>query len=56
MSVRQQLKQGENEEVATFASRLDNCVRWAKRRGTDLLPDDETVERQPRMLFWGGIK
>lgn len=51
-----QLKQGENEEVAAFASRLDNRVRWAKRRETYLLPDDEAVERQLRMLFWGGLK
>ncbi|CAB4012589.1 ATP-dependent DNA helicase PIF1 [Paramuricea clavata] len=51
-----QMKQGENEEVAAFASRLDSCLRWAKRRGTEILPDDESVERQLRMLFWGGIK
>ena len=51
-----QMKQGENEEVAAFASRLDSRLRWAKRRGTEILPDDESVERQLRMLFWGGIK
>ena len=51
-----QMKQGEHEEVAAFASRLDSRVRWAKRRGTEILPDDDSVERQLRMLFWGGIK
>ena len=49
-------KQGENEEVAAFASRLDNHVRMAKLRGTELLPDEDAVERQLRMLFWEGIK
>ena len=51
-----QFKQRETEEVAAFASRLDNRIRWAQRRGTELLPDDDAVERQLRMLFWGGIK
>ena len=51
-----QMKQGEHEEVAAFASRLDSRVRWAKRRGTEILPDDDSVERQLRMLFSGGIK
>ena len=51
-----QLKQRETDEVAAFASRLDNRIRWAQRRGTELLPDDDAVERQLRMLFWGGIK
>ena len=50
------MKQEENEEVAAFASRLDSRVRWAKRRGPEILPDDEAVERQLRMLSWGEIK
>ena len=33
-------KQGAQEEVAVFASRLDNQVRKAKVRGTALLPDE----------------
>ncbi len=49
-------KQAENEEVAAFASRLDNQVRMAKLRGTELLPDEDAVEKQLRMLFWEGIK
>ena len=49
-------KQKEKEEVAAFASRLDNHVRLAKHRGTELLPDEEAVERQLRMLFWAGLK
>ena len=44
-------QQRENEEVAAFASRLDNHVRMAKSRGTELLPDEDAVERQLRMLF-----
>lgn len=36
--------------------RLDNHVRMAKLRGTELLPDEDAVERQLRMLFWEGIK
>ena len=50
-----QLKQRETEEVAAFGWRLDNR-RISQRRGTELLPDDDAVERQLRMLFWGGIK
>lgn len=50
-----QFRQRENEEVAAFASRLDNHVRIAKSRGTEILPDEDAVERQLRMLFWQGI-
>lgn len=49
-------RQGEHEEVAAFASRLDNQVRMAKLRETEILPDEESIERQLRMLFWEGIR
>ena len=47
-----QFRQRENEEIAAFASRLDNHVRMARSRGTELLPDDDAVQRQLSMLFW----
>ena len=49
-------RQRENEEVAAFASRLDNHIRMAMARGTEMLPDETAVERQLRMLFWEGIR
>ena len=49
-------KQGAQEEVAAFASRLDNEVRKAKVRGTALLPDEGAVDKQLRVLFWEGLK
>lgn len=49
-------KQGAQEEVAAFASRLDNQVRKAKVRGTALLPDESAVDKQLRVLFWEGLK
>ncbi|XP_048578376.1 uncharacterized protein LOC125560615 [Nematostella vectensis] len=48
-------KQKEGEEVACFASRLDNHVRLAYVRNTELLPDESAVERQLRMLLWSGL-
>ena len=37
-------------------SRLDNHVRMARSRGTELLPDDDAVQQQLSMLFWQGIR
>ena len=50
-----QFWQRENEEVTAFALWLDNHVRIAKSRGTELLPDEDAVERQLCKLFWQGI-
>lgn len=47
-------KRALHEEVAAFASRLDNQVRKAKVRGTDLLPDESAVDKHLRVLFWDG--
>ena len=49
-------KQGAQEEVAAFASWLDNQVRKAKVRGMVLLQDEGAVDKQLRVLFWGGLK
>jgi len=50
------MKQGELEEVSAFASRLDNQLRKAKEKGTELLPDDTALDRHLRLLFWEGLK
>lgn len=50
------MKQKDNEEVAEYASRLDNQVRKAKTHGTELLPDEQAVDKQLRLLFWEGLK
>ena len=50
------MKQGEREEVSAFASRLDNQLRKAKEKGTELLPDDTALDRHLRLLFWEGLK
>ena len=49
------MKQGECEEVA-FTLRLDNQLRKAKEKGTELLPDDTALDRHLRLLFWEGLK
>ena len=49
-------KQGTQEEVAAFASRLDNEVKRAKVSGTALLPDEGAVDKQLGLLFWEGLK
>ena len=50
------MKQGKHEEVSAFASRLDNQLRKAKEKGTELLPDDTTLDWHLRLLFWEGLK
>ena len=35
---------------------MDNQVRKAKVRGTALLPDEGTVDKHLRVLFWEGLK
>lgn len=50
------LKQEDGEEVSAFASRLDNQIRRAKKEGTELLPNDDAVDRHLRLLFWEGLK
>ena len=50
------MKQGEREEVSAFASRLDNQLRKAKEKGTELLTDDTALDRHLRLLFWEGLK
>ena len=50
------MKRGELEEVSAFASRLDNQLRKAKEKGTELLPDDTALDRHLRLLFWEGLK
>mgnify|MGYP002803607474 CR=1 FL=1 len=49
-------KQGSQEEVTAFASRLDNQVRRANVCGTALLPDEGAIDKQLRVLFWEGLK
>ena len=49
-------KQGAQEEVAAFASRLENQFRKAKVCGTVLLPDEGAVNKQLRVLFWEELK
>ena len=43
------MKQEEFEEVSAFASRLDNQLRKAKEKGTELLPDDAALDRHLRL-------
>ena len=50
------MKQGEREEVSAFALRLDNQLRKAKEKGTELLPDDTALDRHLRLLFCEGLK
>ncbi|KAK3732649.1 hypothetical protein QZH41_001445 [Actinostola sp. cb2023] len=50
------LRQQDNEEVAAFASRLDNQVRLTKLRQCELLPDDNAVDKHLRILFWAGLR
>ena len=50
------MEQGEREEVSAFVSRLDNQLRKAKEKGTELLPDDTALDRDLRLLFWEGLK
>ena len=50
------MKQGECEEVSAFASRLDNQLRKAKEKGTELLTDETALDRHLRLLFWEGLK
>lgn len=50
------MKQNEGEEVSAFASRLDNIIRKAKSLGTELLPDETSVDKHLRLLFWEGLK
>ena len=49
-------RQQESEEMSAFASRLDNQICKAKNHGAELLPDEEAVDRHPRLLFWQGLK
>jgi len=39
------MKQGEREEVSAFASRLDNQLRKAKEKGTELLSNETASDR-----------
>lgn len=50
------MKQGKHEEVSAFASWLDNQLRKAKEKGTELLPDDAALDQHLRLLFWEGPK
>ena len=50
------MKQSDAEEVSAFASRLDNVVRKARSLGTELLPDESSVDKHLRLLFWEGLK
>ncbi|KAK3733491.1 hypothetical protein QZH41_019393, partial [Actinostola sp. cb2023] len=50
------LRQQDNEEVAAFASRLDNQVILTKLRQCELLPDDNAVDKHLRILFWAGLR
>lgn len=49
------MKQREYEEVSVFASRLDNQLRMAKEKGTELIPDEQSLEKHLRLLFWEGL-
>ena len=50
------MKQGEREEASAFVSQLDNQLKKAKEKGTELLPDDTALDRDLRLLFWEGPK
>ena len=50
------MKQGEREEVSAYASRLDNQLRKAKEKETELLADDTALDWHLRLLFWEGLK
>ena len=56
LSAAYRMKQREDEEVAAYASRLDNHIRKAKTHGTELLPDELAVDKHLRLLFWEGLK
>lgn len=50
------MKKEEFEEVSAFSSRLDNQLRRAKEKGTELFPDDAALDCHFRLLFWEGLK
>ena len=49
------MKQRDGEEVAEYAWRLDNKVRKGKTHGTELLLDEQAVDKHLRLLFWEGL-
>ena len=49
------MKQKQNEEVSAYASRLDNKLRMAKEKGTELIPDKQSLEKHLILLFWEGL-
>ncbi len=56
LSAAYRMKQKEDEEVAAYASRLDNQIRKAKTHGTELLPDEQAIDKHLRLIFWEGLK
>ena len=42
--------------MSAFASRLDTQLRKAKSLGAELLPDEDSVDRHLRLIFWEGLK
>lgn len=48
--------QNKSKEVSVFASPLYNQIQQAKNHGAELIPNEEAVNRHPRLLFWQGLK
>ena len=48
------MKQKENE-VSAYVSRLDNKLRMAKEKGTKLIPDEQSLEKHLKLLFFEGL-
>ena len=48
------MKQEKNKEVSAHASRLDNKLHVAKEKGTELIPNKQSIEKHLKLLFWEG--
>lgn len=46
------MKQKDDKNVAEYASCLDNPVQKAKTHGTELMLDEQVVDKQLHLLFW----
>lgn len=47
---------GEHKEISAFVLQLDNGLRKAKEKHTELLPDDTALDRHLTSLFREGLK
>ena len=48
------MKQGELEKVSAFTSQLDNQLRIAMEKGSELPPDDNALDRPFKVIVLGG--